>query len=184
MLFTKKIIFFLISTLLFGVVLWQNIHRHPKYEIVRFSYEKHPKYRQEIAEIINLEFDNPSVKVASSDIGLVPCDLNDDGVNEWLVLVNARGFIAKGGIYTVIYTQKNGKFHPIWDHCSTFGELVILDHKTNGYRDILSFVVGQTLNKQDDSKHTLVWVKDKRYDYTKTESVSDFERELLKNEEL
>jgi hypothetical protein len=170
----------MVAMISIGWFLQKKVYDCP-YEPVHFSFTKLPEVRKKIADLVMQKY-SPNTVVTLADVGIFVKDLNDDGIDEYIVLVTANGFTAVGGIHTAIYTQKNGKPTLLWDRSLTFGKLAILHHKTNGYHDIWSFVLGHT-EKSADRKHVLIWTKN-GYDYGQSEYVTDQERQELMNEKL
>ena len=150
---------------------------------VQFSYTKYPEYRQKIAQLLSKEHEIACVK--ATDVAIDLHDLNDDGCPEVIVLVTANGFVgASGGMHTDIYLQENGQLKPVWPHHLTGGNLVISQHKTKGYHDMIDFEIGISLKKENDYKHIFVWGGPEGYTYLKAESLTDQEREMYPNEFL
>ncbi len=170
----------LIGLLCMGQFCFQN---GPTYEPIIFSYDKYPQYQRQVAKLLNQKTGG-LLNVFPSDIGIALIDLNDDGVKEIIAYSIASGISGAGGGYTGIYSQKNAEIQLLLDHNLTFGNLAKTPHKTNGYYDIVSFVIGMSISKDKDRKHTLSWVRTYGYDYVSTDHVTDKERKAFGNENL
>ena len=89
----------------------------------------------------------------------------------------ASGISGAGGGYTGFYRQTPSGLKLLSDSCLTAGELYKSSHKTKGYHDVLSYVVGWKLDPERDRKLLLVWSKKLGYDYTWMKKISQEERE-------
>lgn len=79
---------------------------------------------------------------AGETISVLPCsaylvDANDDGINEIIVVL---GVSFKNYEY-VIFEKDDGGWNKIGDFIAGPGALVIAKEKTNGYRDIKTYIV-------------------------------------------
>ena len=157
--------------------------RASKDKKIVFSYDRYPKYQAKIAYLLNQEFE--FISISPSDLSIALVDLNDDGIPEVIAYSLASGISGAGGGYTGIYSQTKSGLKLIWDQSLTDGDLAKSMHKTNGYHDLISYVIGwDPPYKSKDRKHTLAWVGPNGYDYVRSESVTDREREAYKHENL
>lgn len=164
----------LIVLIIIGVTWgWNKAQYHQGNIHIRFSFTDYPDIRQKIANWV-IQDHGTDIVVKASDIGIYAADLNDDAQDEYIALITANGFTSIGGISTAIYALKKGQLNCIWNEGLTFANLVISNRKTNGYHDIWSFA---------NKKYIISW-KNKRYQYTSKEHITEYERGAYKNEEL
>ena len=151
------------------------LYNQPQFERIIFSYEKYPDYRKEIACLLNKKYDGISIFLEDMAIALV--DLNGDRLPEIIVYSMAGGISGSGGGYTGFYQKTPLGIKLLSDSCLTDGSLYKTTHKTNGYHDVLSYVVGRRSDPDEDRKLLLVWKKTYGYDYTWMKKISQEERE-------
>ena len=143
-------------------------------EHIQFSYTKYPGYQTQIADLLCKNYDGFEVDPHELAIGLT--DLNDDGLDDIVVFSRASGISGYGGGYTGFYlvTSRGLKF--LSDMCLTEGHLYKCSQKTNGYYDILSYVVGYNSDPLEDRKLLLSWDQKSGYDYKWIKPITDKER--------
>jgi hypothetical protein len=181
---TKSILLGFLAVLMLGVGAWRLyvFYSKPKFEPIIFSNQEYLGYRKQIALLINQEFE--CVNVYPSDLGIALVDLNDDGTEEVIVYSLASGISGAGGGFTRIYHHTKSGLSLLWTRSLTDGRLSKSTHKTNGYHDIVSYVIGwDPLDKSKDQKHTLAWTG-KGYDYISSQGVSNQERKMFTHENL
>ena len=179
----KKGLFLFGIFLLVGLsfFLWESAIFEPKFERIIFSNEKYPAHRNQIASLLNKKYDGISVLPEDIEIALV--DLDGDKHPEVIVYSMASGISGAGGGYTGFYRQTSSDLKLLSDSCLTAGSLYKSSHKTNGYCDVLSYVVGWKLDPERDRKLLLVWGKKRGYGYTWSKKISQEERERELNYE-
>ena len=173
----KKGLFLFGGLILVGmsIFLWKSKFLDPKFERIIFSHEKYPDYRKQIASLLNKKYDG--ISIYPEDMAIAVVDLNGDGLPEIIVYSMAGGISGSGGGYTGFYQQTPSGLKLLSDSCLTAGTLYKSNHKTNGYHDVLSYVVGWKLDPERDRKLLLAWDKKRGYDYVWMKKISQKERE-------
>jgi hypothetical protein len=173
----KKGLFLFGFLLLVGasVFVWRSWLFAPTYERIIFSNEKYPDHRKQIASFLNK--DREGISILPEDVEIALVDLDGDKYPEIIVYSMASGISGAGGGYTGFYRQTASGLKLLSDSCLTAGSLYKSSHKTNGYHDILSYVVGWRLDPEEDRKLLLVWDRKQGYDYTWMRKISQEERE-------
>ena len=155
--------------------LWKSKFLDPKFERIIFSNEKYTDQRKQVASLLNKKYDG--IAVLPEDIEMALVDLDGDKHPEVIVYSMASGISGAGGGYTGFYQQTPSGLKLLSDSCLTAGTLYKSTHKTNGYHDVLSYVVGWKLDPERDRKLLLAWDKKRGYDYVWMKKISQEERE-------
>lgn len=149
---------------------------------VHFSTTKYPNYQKKVSQFLSKVVTAPT---APHEIAIALYDLNDDGTPEIVAYVTANGFCgAMGGCHTSIYSQHNGELTCIFDRYNTLGKLIISNHRSHGYRDILAYALGAYPKSDEDGKNIFRWINQNGYDYVGSAAISDQERVAFKNEDV
>ena len=179
----KSILPVFLAVLILGVGAWglYDFYSKPKFERIMFSYEKHPLIQKQVANLLNKEYDGLSV--SPNDIAVALIDLNDDRVPEVITYSMAGGISGVGGGYTGFYCQSPSGLKLLSNSCLTAGTLYKSTNTTNGYHDVISYVVGVRLEPEKDRKLLLAWDKKRGYDYVWMTLITQKERERELNYE-
>ena len=154
------IIFGSFLILILGWILYDHFSEN-SYQKVDFSETLYPKeialYRHQLdSKWGALTNQYP----AGVDIGLDKIDLNDDGIKDVIVYTVGTLYGGSHGYKTEIFiTDKTGHWYygerNIWN-ILTFGQMVVLRSKHNGYRDIV-FLGGDSDNFNRQMLHYCYW---------------------------
>ncbi len=136
------------------------------YEKIEFSSTKYPEDISLFRTHLDKEWrDLIKLSKAGVEIGVDKIDLNQDGVKDVLVYVAGTLFGGSHGYTTEVYiSQKDGWINQpnVWPSL-TFGEMVVLNTKHDGYRDIV-FLGGDPGDFNKPMLHYCYW-KNGKYDF-------------------